>query len=243
MKELHFTKVQQCIESIKETWFQLDKIHRASSSNTIHKVKDYTEIEIKFLEYLTEVNTIIMFYSLKQQDLQIISQLEIILKQLLIKIDKIRVLVWRNILFETIPLLTLQPFNTLMNLYLDLDAQKAIFELDLNHLFLEYLCNHNKSNFEELVDERSMGIMQDSKEILSTPQMTVQTHNQAENFIDRFMLVQKKIKQMGLRGEKILSSLTTEFESLLEAYSVRNKLDQLESIPNIFINEVRNLEN
>jgi hypothetical protein len=52
-------------------------------------------------------------------------------------------------------------------------------------------------------------------------------------------LVKKKLVSLGKKGSDLLESFLDNFEELIAAFSMKNKLDQLESIPNIFINDVR----
>ena len=58
---------------MKETWFQLDQMRTFSAGNTVNKAKDYEEIESKFVNNLTEVNSIIRFYLIKGEDLEMIA--------------------------------------------------------------------------------------------------------------------------------------------------------------------------
>jgi hypothetical protein len=51
--------------------------------------------------------------------------------------------------------------------FLALKASGAVYELDLNRLFLEYISGYKKTQFDELVvDEKSALLLHDSKEIM-----------------------------------------------------------------------------
>lgn len=58
-------------------------------------------------------------------------------------------------------------FRILIHLYNDLKYEGAIFELDINSVFMEYLCQENSSNFEEILEEKSESFLHDNKEIIS----------------------------------------------------------------------------
>lgn len=57
MREDHFTILQSNTETIKETWFQLEKLLGTTSSTheTMSKIKYYCDIEHTFLHNLSPI--------------------------------------------------------------------------------------------------------------------------------------------------------------------------------------------
>jgi hypothetical protein len=125
-----------------------------------------------------------------------------------------------------------------LNLYLDLKQENSLYTLNLNILLFEYICGYSIPGLQE-IQEETHNVLQESKDIIMNPFMSVETDPPANTFLQRFDLVKLKLFKVGIKCKDMIENFIYEFESLLDAYSTRIRLDTNYSIPLKFINLVR----